>query len=219
MRVDRLAKRQRGPFIARPRRAVRRAGIEDRAPFRLAGFVRGAAENGRSQRLRLRQEPSCRRFRGFVQRQQMVPVRPQRQRIAERRKDSTAPRQIERPIKLCRNRRHFVRERRSAEAGMELARDAAPARALAALDHEHAKPGLRQKRRRGQTFRARADDDRVVAHPSPSPTHYRRARLGAGLTHADFGLRRIALKEKGGNGLLLPFPPLVNPRGDYSAKF
>jgi triphosphoribosyl-dephospho-CoA synthetase len=57
---------------------------------------------------------------------------------------------------------HFVRQRRTAEAGMNLARQRAAADFRTALEHERLEPALREIERRGQRVVTRTDDDRVV---------------------------------------------------------
>jgi hypothetical protein len=50
---------------------------------------------------------------------------------------------------------------------MKLARGAAPATARVALDHHDFQAAARKRRRRGKSFRARADDACVVSHVPP----------------------------------------------------
>ena len=60
--------------------------------------------------------------------------------------------------------RRRMRERRAAEAGGELGRPRAAARALAALEDEHLPPAFREERRGHQTVHAAADHDHVHRH-------------------------------------------------------
>jgi len=175
VRAQDVGKRSRRPEVAGPG-LVGAATAEEPARFARLGLDEDAGHDATPEICGL-----CKQRPGVVaKRQYVTAVRPERDRAAPRRQHGAMARQIERPVEFRRDFRRIVGKRRRAKAGMELAREEASPRTLAAFDDDGAQTGPRQDDGRSQSFRARADDRRIVAQPKSLALPHRLSPRGLG---------------------------------------